>query len=330
MKLILFAIALPLAAQSFEQPYRYMAAFAGGSGYAAQSESVSTTVRMPVCIVIRGDGSSYNITCPQGSTAAVFREMRPEELPQAMSAPPMTATRSRSAAFAAPMTAEDPAPGETFATVRDPAAGGSQGIPVAPVASTAKPVARAASLPPVSGGGVWAYASKIALATSAPIYGVGRDVGGWNLTACNDRLTAVNQIDAGRVLAAFPELSALTSLQADDALARKAAADPRSRFVRILDAASKITADGFLIGGAATDTNWALIAGYAAKGLMLLYPRALQNAPNPEPHRTELLPAEISLSPGQCKTYTVFSSLIRNARNLERRDIPMPLEAAVQ
>lgn len=161
-------------------------------------------------------------------------------------------------------------------------------------------------------GQVRAIMKPISLAATTPIFGKGRDVGFWQLEACNDASSAVI-IPRARFMMEFPAVHDIPGAQVADQLSRKAASDPRSLIGANGDAALSWVSSGLSVIGLTTRAKTAGKVGIGLSLLQLLLGVIKKSEPNPTPYLTSLLPDTISLAAGACGSYYVAASLTKGA-----------------
>ncbi len=159
---------------------------------------------------------------------------------------------------------------------------------------------------------VRAIMKPISLAATTPIFGKGRDIGFWQLEACNDT-TAPVIVPRARFMMEFPAVHDIPAAQIADQLTRKAAADPRSLIGNNGDAALSWVSSGLSVIGLTTRAKAAGKVGIGISLLQLVLAAVKRSEPNPAPYLTALLPDTVSLAPGACGSYYVAASLTKAA-----------------
>ena len=158
---------------------------------------------------------------------------------------------------------------------------------------------------PAARSAVVAHFTPVSLAATGLAFGKGKEIGLWNVRACNlsDQGLAVA---SGRVLNAAPQVRFLTNTQAVLLADLKVRRTKREQVLRVAKYAS--------IGVAAFSTPWAA----AAIPLLDQFEDSLvAQRPKVESVLAELMPEDvIALGPGACGTWSKFASIGRDARPL--------------
>jgi hypothetical protein len=164
------------------------------------------------------------------------------------------------------------------------------------------------------------------LAASASIFGKGKDVGKWSVGVCNENDSSAT-IGRTRILNAAPGVHEIVGHEAEDLILRKAAADPRSKKAVIGRGLFAIAGPAVTIRGIKIKSGSMTYVGLGLSAVELLLSLMEKAAPNPTPYISDMLPAKVTLGPGQCSDetpYFVIASLVHGAATIGPVRVEVP------